>query len=65
MKYFSCQKVEKIEPKPLLVQHVEGQPAAATYVREKGDVTFDTNRETPCSIEVVSHNLITEDCAAL
>ena len=28
--------------------HVKGQPAASTYVREKGCVTFDTNRDTPC-----------------
>ena len=27
---------QKIEPKPLLVHHVKGQPAASTYVREKG-----------------------------
>ena len=39
---------KKIEPKPLLVQHVKGQPAMSTYVREKGDVTCHTNRGTPC-----------------
>ena len=32
------------------VQHVKGQPAASTYVREKGCVTCDTNRDTSCSI---------------
>ena len=32
------------------VRHVIGQPAASTYVREKGCVTCDTNRDTPCSI---------------
>ena len=39
---------QKIEPKPLLIQHVKGQPAASTYVQEKGGVTCDTNRGTPC-----------------
>ena len=29
--------------------HVKGQPAASAYVREKGRVTFHTNRATPCS----------------
>ena len=29
--------------------HAKGQPAASTYVREKGRVTFDTNHDTPCS----------------
>ena len=28
--------------------HVKGQPAASTYVREKGCVILHTNRETPC-----------------
>ena len=28
--------------------HVKGQPAASTYVREKGGVTFHTNHGTPC-----------------
>ena len=28
--------------------HVKGQPAASTYVREKGCVTCDTNHDTPC-----------------
>ena len=44
---------QKIEPKPLLVQHVKGQPAASTYVREKGGVTCYTNRETPCRYYMV------------
>ena len=39
---------QQIKPKPLLVQHVKGQPAASTYVQEKGGVTCDTNRGTPC-----------------
>ena len=30
------------------VQHVKGQPAASTYVREKGCLKKDSNRETPC-----------------
>ena len=29
--------------------HVKGQPAAPTYVREKGCLKKDSNRETPCS----------------
>ena len=33
----------------MLFQHIKGQPAASTYVREKGGVTCDLNRETPCS----------------
>ena len=28
--------------------NTKGQPAASTYVRKKGRVTFDTNRDTPC-----------------
>ena len=28
--------------------HVKGQPAASTYVREKGCLKCDTIRETPC-----------------
>ena len=40
---------QKIEPKPMLVHHVKGQPALSTYVREKGGVTCYTNRGTPCS----------------
>ena len=28
--------------------HVKGQPAAPTYVREKGCLKKDSNRETPC-----------------
>ena len=40
---------KKIKPNQLLVLHVKGQPAASKYVREKGYVTFDTYRGTPCS----------------
>ena len=29
--------------------HVKGQPAAPTYVREKGCLKSYSNRETPCS----------------
>ena len=28
--------------------HIKGEPAASMYVREKGCLTFYTNRETPC-----------------
>ena len=40
---------QKIKSSTMPVQHVKGQPAAATYVREKGRLTFYTHRETPCS----------------
>ena len=33
------------------VHHVKGQPAASTYVQEKGGVTCDTNRGTHCMKE--------------
>ena len=36
--------------------HVKGQPAASTYVREKGCVTFDTNRDTPCTMQSEGNN---------
>ena len=29
--------------------HMKGQPAASTYIREKGGVTCDTIRVTPCT----------------
>ena len=45
---------QKIKSATMPVQHVKGQPAAPTYVREKGCLTFDTNRETPCSNIVLS-----------
>ena len=32
--------------------HMKGQPATSTYVREKGGVKKDSNRETPCSIAI-------------
>ena len=31
------------------VHHVKGQPAASTYVREKGCLTFYSNHGAPCS----------------
>ena len=30
--------------------HMKGQPAAPTYVREKGCLKSHSNRETPCSL---------------
>ena len=39
---------QKIKSTTLLVQHIKGQPDSSTYVRKKGCVTFDTNRDTPC-----------------
>ena len=44
----------KNEPKPLLIQHVKGQPAASTYVQEKGGVTCYTNHETPCNYSLTN-----------
>ena len=41
--------IQNIKPETLLVQHVKGQADLSRYVREKGCVTFDTNRDTPCS----------------
>ena len=40
----------KIKPKPLLVQHVKGQPDSSTYVREKGRIKSHTIHETPCIV---------------
>ena len=40
---------QKIKSTSLLVQHIKGHPDSSTYVREKGCLTFDTIRETPCS----------------
>ena len=31
------------------VQHVKGQPAASTYVQEKGGVKIGVDLRTPCS----------------
>ena len=39
---------QKIKSTSLLVQHIKGHPDSSTYVRKKGCVTFDTNRDTPC-----------------
>ena len=39
---------QKIKSATMPIHHVKGQPAASTYVREKGGVTFYTNRVTPC-----------------
>ena len=41
-------KLQEIKPNTLLVHHVKGQPDISTYVQEKGFLTFDTHRETPC-----------------
>ena len=35
------------------VHHVKGQPAAPTYVQKKRCFTFHTNRETPCTTELL------------
>ena len=38
-----------IKSTSLLVQHIKGQPDSSICVQEKGCLTFDTIRETPCS----------------
>ena len=43
---------QKIKSATMPVHHVKGQPAVSTYVWEKGCITFDTNRDTPCSIAI-------------
>ena len=40
----------KIKSASMPVHHVKGQPGVSTYVREKGCLTCDTHRETPCAI---------------
>ena len=40
---------QKIKCTTMPVHHVKGQPAASTYVRKKGCLKKDSNRETPCS----------------
>ena len=44
---------QKIKSATMPDHHVKGQPAASTYVRKKGCITFDTNRETPCIFGVI------------
>ena len=39
---------QKIKCTTMPVHHVKGQPAASTYVREKGCLNKYSNRETPC-----------------
>ena len=39
---------QKIKSATMPDHHVKGQPAASTYVREKGCIKKDSNRETPC-----------------
>ena len=41
---------QNIKSATMPVQHAKGQPGASTYVREKGGVTFHTNRDAPCTI---------------
>ena len=45
---------QKIKSATMPVHHVKGQPGTSTYVREKGRITFHTNRVTPCSIYSIS-----------
>ena len=35
----------------MLIQHVKGYPYPSMYSKNKGGITFDTDRETPCSCE--------------
>ena len=46
---------QKIKYGTISVHLVKGQPAASAYVPKKGCITFDTNRETPCSISSQTH----------
>ena len=48
---------QKIKSATMPVHHVKGQPGTSMYVREKGRFTFHTNRETPCSIFVLSNTV--------
>ena len=41
---------QKIVSGTMPVQHMKGQPAASTYVREKGCLKIFTHCETPCSL---------------
>ena len=49
----------KIKSGTMLVHQAKGQPAASTYVREKGCVKKDSNRDTPCIIKVREGDIIT------
>ena len=40
--------IQEIKSGTMPDHHVKGQPAASTYIREKGGVTFDTYHGTPC-----------------
>ena len=45
---------QKIKSATMPDHHVKGQPAASTYVRKKGCVTCDTNRDTPCMLQSIN-----------
>ena len=36
------------------VQHVKGQSGTSRYVQKKWGVTFDTNRVTPCILNILT-----------
>ena len=40
---------QKTKPKTMLIQHVKGYPDTSMYIKNKGGITLDTDRETPCS----------------
>ena len=44
---------QKTKPKTMLIQHVKGYPDTSMYIKNKGGITLDTDRETPCSIVVI------------
>ena len=46
---------QKIISATMPVHHVKGQPAASTYVGEKGCVKKDSNRDTPCILYFKSY----------
>ena len=39
---------QKTKPKTMLIQHVKGYPDPSMYIKNKGGITLDTDRETPC-----------------
>ena len=45
-----CNFFQKIKSTTMSVHYVKGQPGASTYVREKGVITSDTIRATPCPV---------------
>ena len=47
--------LQKIKSGTVPNHHVKGQPATSTYVREKGGVKKDSNRETHCIFFILQY----------